>query len=240
VVWAYYDESGEYAGGGPLVRMTIGGCVSTLEKWQNFEEKWSSILSEEGLCSFHMAYFEAWEPPFDFKLSNGQRDRERHNRLLNRLLEVMVDNIEGFHGFTSYDVPKEGRKAHREAMEQCTVGAISHAIRSVAEHYRQPVNLVFAKQKHFPEPGRRHWQRYYDVKDSKIGTRTEADANSVVQLQAADLFAYEMARHVRVGRPNRYPFQQLQKGIKSRGGRLTLQVGPFKRTFTSSTPWLPR
>jgi hypothetical protein len=30
--------------------------------------------------------FEAWKPPYDFKLPNGERDNDRHKKLLNTLL----------------------------------------------------------------------------------------------------------------------------------------------------------
>jgi hypothetical protein len=72
--------------------------VAPLEKWKLFEPKCRLILAREGLESFHMADFEAWRPPFDFKLENGDRDKEKHNRLLNDLLDVMLEHIEGLYG----------------------------------------------------------------------------------------------------------------------------------------------
>jgi hypothetical protein len=33
MIWAYYDESGEYDKSGNLLNMTIGGCMSTADRW---------------------------------------------------------------------------------------------------------------------------------------------------------------------------------------------------------------
>lgn len=47
---AYFDESGTKHGGAAF---TVGGGVSTVEKWANLEEKWERIISEYGLTLFH-------------------------------------------------------------------------------------------------------------------------------------------------------------------------------------------
>lgn len=101
MIWSYYDESGEYDNSGRLLNMSIGGCVSSLVSWQAFNGAWNKALGAEGLTHFHMTDFEAWVPPFDFKLANGSRDKERHNRLLNVLLGLMLDHVEGFYAFTA-------------------------------------------------------------------------------------------------------------------------------------------
>lgn len=227
-IWAYYDESGEYAPGtGKLLKMTIGGCVSTLDKWKKFEPEWKAVLAAEGLSHFHMTDFERWKAPFDFTLADGTRDKEKHNRLLNNLLDVMAPYIEGYYGFSSWEIPDDPYKAHKAAMEQCTIGAISHAVKNLHTHYGQSIHLVFAKQRHYPRVGRQYWQFYYDRHDARIATATEADANMLPQLQAADVAAYELARRMRVDRPIRYPFKRIQQAVSARGGRLTYQLGPF-------------
>jgi hypothetical protein len=101
MVCVYYDESGEYGATGELLNMSMGGCVAPLEKWESFGESWRAALSAEGLDYFHMTEFEAWRPPFDFKLPDGNRDKEKHNRLLNSLLDLMVDHVEHFAGFAN-------------------------------------------------------------------------------------------------------------------------------------------
>jgi hypothetical protein len=108
-VWVQYDESGEYDANGNLLNMTVGGCVTRLDRWRQFDGEWTQALLDEGMppsasgkpC-FHMTDFEAWQPPFDFKLPDGSRDKAKHNRLLNALLDIMLKHIEGFHGYGAY------------------------------------------------------------------------------------------------------------------------------------------
>ena len=83
MIWGYYDESGEYADG-KLVNMTIGSCMAPFENWIAFEREWREALAKEGISAFHMTDFEAWVPPFDFKFTDGGRDKEKHNRILMR------------------------------------------------------------------------------------------------------------------------------------------------------------
>jgi len=79
VIWAYYDESGEYYRAGNLINMTMGGCIGPLDRWRDFDKAWKGALDDEGLSCFHMTDFDAWKPPFDFKLADGSRDKEKHN-----------------------------------------------------------------------------------------------------------------------------------------------------------------
>lgn len=242
VVWIYYDESGEYADGN-LLRMVIGGCAASYESWQAFDPKWRAALADEGLTVFHMSDFERWKRPFDFTLPDGTRDHVRHNRLLNRLLDLMIEHIDGLHGYMSHDVPDNRKKAHQAAMEQCMVGAISDAVKGLWGRYnQQPLNLVFAKQEHYKAPGREYWVSHYDSTDNRIGSCTSADIKNVPQLQAADIFAYECLRRFRIGRPaNRYPYLRLQAGMHAKNGALSLQVGPFSPFLTRRRwPFSPR
>jgi len=98
MIWAYYDESGEHVDG-DIVNMTVAGCVSTSEKWTVFDAQWRDFLASEGLSEFHMTDFEAWVPPFNFTLPGGGRDKEKHNRVLNGVLNLMLEHIEGFYAY---------------------------------------------------------------------------------------------------------------------------------------------
>ena len=116
VVQAYYDESGEYDRTGRLLAMSMGGCISSLSKWDGFEQAWNAVLRSEGLEWFHMADFEAWQAPFDFRLADGTRDNERHRRLLNNLLDLLLNHTECFYGFTARFIPDDPREAHSAAI----------------------------------------------------------------------------------------------------------------------------
>lgn len=239
-IWVKYDESGEYDAKGNLLNMTIGACVTRLDKWTKFDAAWTQALIDEGIPAaasgkpcFHMTDFEAWQPPFDFKLPNGDRDKERHNRLLNRLLDTMLEHIEGFHGYgavSQFDPTTNfGDVTHHALMNDCMNGAIKHAALDIWDFYGEPLNLLFAKQEHIPE---RLIAGYINVYDwgpaaGRIKSWSTGRPMDIPGLQAGDLFAYEMARAQR-DRPERYPFKRLVDGAKERGLRMTIYWGPIR------------
>jgi hypothetical protein len=67
MAWGFYDESGEYDSGGNLLYMTMGGCMSPLDKWRLFEPAWKEPLAAEGLESrrVHIIWFRG-EPDGNF------------------------------------------------------------------------------------------------------------------------------------------------------------------------------
>ncbi len=231
-MWGYYDESGEYDGKGNLLNMTIGGCFSSLERWQSFDAQWQQALADHGLTYFHMTDFEAWKPPFDFKLEGGQRDQAKHNRLLNALLDILLEHVDGFYGFGAVSMfdPEKPELSHEILMEDCIGGAIKNAVLEVADFYGEPLNLVFGKQKHFGEGKIRRYIEFYDygAAEGRIKTFSTADPKAVRPLQGADIFAYEMARAQRAGRPERYPFQRIVDGCKANNRKLIMGWGPIR------------
>ena len=231
-MWGYYDESGEYDFKGTLVNITIGGLFAPLDRWQAFDGAWQKALADEGLTYFHMSDFEAWKRPFDFKLSNGERDKAKHNRLLTALLDILLDQVDGLYAFgavSMYD-PDKPPLTHAALMEDCVGGAIKNAVLDVADFYQEPLNLVFGKQKHFGESKIRRFVDFYDYGDEqgRIRSSRMAEPKDVRPLQAADILAYEMARAQRAGRPERYPFQRLIDGAKARDLRMVMTWGPIR------------
>ncbi|MBV9862079.1 MAG: hypothetical protein JO267_08010 [Alphaproteobacteria bacterium] len=225
MIWAYYDESGEYDGDGRLLNMSIGGCVSRIEKWDSFKSAWEGALQRDGLQRFHMTDFEAWIPPYDFKCGDGSRDNARHNNILNSLLNMLLDHVEVFCAFSAGNqISGDSKKAHQYAIEDCTSSAISHAVHDLYGLYQQPINLVFAKQQHFSAAKMQEYVDLYDWGDGKgrIKTASVASPSDLPQLEAADILAYEMAREQR-SRPRRYPFTTLLAGCKARKIPMTLK-----------------
>jgi hypothetical protein len=230
MICAYYDESGEYDASGAIVNMTIGGCVSSQEKWEAFNGAWRKLLGDEGLDYFHMCEFEAWQPPFDFKLANGERDKERHKRILNTALDLMFAYIEGFYGYgaVSGDLP-EGRGKHDRLMEDCIGGAIKDVVLRVWRNYEEPIHLVFGKQPHLSEELISRYVKFYDYGEAahRTGSLTHRNTFEVPALQAADVLAYELARVQRKDRPERYPWRRLIGGAKSNQIPFSIMWGPI-------------
>jgi hypothetical protein len=236
IMWGYHEESGEYDATGRLLNMTLGGCWSPADKWLAFDMAWAKVLRDEGLAWFHMTDFEAWEPPFDFTLPDGSRDKERHNRILNSLLGIMLDHIEGFYAFGATlmfdpDAPvPPPKKAHFAQMEDCVCGAIKHAVLEAFDFYETPVHLVYAKQRHFPVAWIQRYVDFYDYGDAtgRVKSFTMADVRDIRPLQGADIWAYEAARAQRPDRPLRYPYLQIIEGCKRRGLRNMISWGPVR------------
>jgi hypothetical protein len=67
MLWAYFDESGWHAprdAGGRLKKLTVGGCTASFESWECLSLNWSSAIAAMKLSCFHMADFEARQPPY--------------------------------------------------------------------------------------------------------------------------------------------------------------------------------
>jgi hypothetical protein len=230
MAWVYHDESGEYDAKGKLINLTMGCCVSTAEKWRHLEEEWRTVLSDHGVALFHMSDFEAWRPPYDFKRADGERDYEKHNKILNFLLDLVIENVEGIHGYASTSILREGDNAHREYFEDCVIGAVKDAVLETWRHYEEPLNLVFDRQNHFPESGVKKYVTFYDFGEAsdRVGSFAIGKSHEIVALQAADLIAFEMSKYQRLDRAVRYPFERLQEAAKNRKFRMTLAWGPLR------------
>jgi hypothetical protein len=211
--------------------MTVGGCVSTSEKWKSFDVEWRLFLENEGLPNFHMTDFEKWRPPFDFMLPDGQRDKAKHNRILNTVLELILRNVEGFYAYGAVSAVFPEREInHERLMHDCVGGAIKDVFLRVAGDYDEPLNLVFGRQPHFPAS---KIDRYVEIwsygpNDGRVASVSHCATSSIPALQAADVLAYEMARAQRANRPERYPFQQLIDGAKARGIPFSITWGPIR------------
>ena len=145
VIWAYYDESGEYVDG-KIINMTVAGCVSTAKKWTVFDAKWKEFLASEGLSEFHMTDFEAWVPPFNFALPDGERDKEKHKRILNGVLDLILECVEGFYAYSAVSMYyPEREQTHGQLMDDCISVAVKGAVLDLWSDYEEPINLMFAQ-----------------------------------------------------------------------------------------------
>ncbi len=227
----YYDESGEYDGAGNILNMSMGGVVFSEEGWSAFDQEWRAMLTHEGLAEFHMAHVQAWKAPFDFTLPDGSRDKDRHQRLMNKALDVLLAYAAGFYGYAAVSAAfPERERSHEILMEDCIGGAVKDAVLRVWEEDRSPLHLVFGKQSHISEALIGKYAAFYDYEgaEGRIGKVEHLATASEPGLQAADVIAYEMGRVQREGRPERYPWKVLVEGAKKSGKPCTLTWGPIR------------
>jgi hypothetical protein len=214
MLWHYLDESGEHSPQGSLIRLTLGGGIASAEQWGQLEGPWKEALAEAGVSTFHMADFEAWAPPFDFRLSDGSRDREKHNRLLNALLDTIIAHIDQLVGFVGAE--SCGKPEFEDAYAANVAKAVKHGLID-AYQSGEPIRMVFAKHRDFKGARIAKFFEQWD-EPGRLEFGGIAEPCDLPQLQVADIVAYEMSRWFRDQRPDedRYPLRRLKEGLASK------------------------
>jgi hypothetical protein len=217
MLWGYFDESGFHDHKtGKLRRLSFGGCLASCDTWNGFKSEWKAVLAPEGIECFHMTDFEKWKEPFDFKLPDGSRDYERHNRILNGLLEVIARHVPHTYGFTR-NVSKPS-KALKDTYEGCVIDTIMHLASASAYQFNDKISIIFARHKDFALARIEQYFGFMNYGDARLGTVGIDSPANLCHLQAADIIAYEvrcMERDDEV--PRRYPLLRLQQlGCKFR------------------------
>lgn len=81
---AYFDDSGTHD---RSETVSVGGFISTPERWLKFEEEWRSALEDWGIPMFRMSKFANRARPFTYWTEEQRQQR------LSRLLEVIDRNV---------------------------------------------------------------------------------------------------------------------------------------------------
>jgi hypothetical protein len=227
--WHYLDESGDHAQDGTLTRLTLGGCVATTDAWRKFCPVWQKMLDDFQIPMFHMSDIQAWKPPFNFLLPDGQRDWPKHKALMNQALDAIIGHADEILGFVSD--PEPGKPPFEDAYESNIAKAVKEASKAVwgAEN---PLTMVFAKHKDFKAS---RIAKYFELWDDVPGLAFGgvADPMVVLPLQAADLVAYEMRCYSRKDQPEevRYGMKRLAEAF---GEKQKIKNGRFLITHVPS------
>jgi len=208
MMWAYFDESGEHdRDSGHLRRLTFGGALASCDGWLGLEPKWRAALDSEGLDTFHMTDFEAWQPPFDFRLPDGTRDYARHNGLLNKLLDAIGQHVPYTFGFTRA-VPT--RRKFRASYKAGAIDVVMHMATKSFE-FHEGLSVLFARHKDFKPQGYDEIFSFMSADYPQLRTVGSDTPACLCQLQVADVIAYEVGRMERDGVPKRYPLKRLKE-----------------------------
>jgi hypothetical protein len=182
MLYGFFDESGEHPNGADLECLTIGGCIATADEWGGFSAAWDIFREEHGVDHFH---------------ANELRDET-----LEAAANVITQHVRHLFGVSVHIPPKHRpdlgrRKPKKRALqafyEHSAVDMIWHAGRH-AGALGEDVVLVFAEHpdfslsrlaKHFGE---------FQAADPRLDSVTVGRPERMVQLQAADLVAYEVSR----------------------------------------------
>jgi Protein of unknown function (DUF3800) len=195
---AYFDESGTHDDSSNVV---MGGYIAEVDQWTEFAREWSRMKAEDNIDVFHRVAMENFKGEF----KNWSRERlvaclHNGHEIIKRRTNI---GIGGSVLHVDFDevMPDVIKRAfggpYGWLAQECLVGVGHWAI----EYKRSdPIQYVFesgARGRHqvdrmmeilYKEPF------YRDL--GKIGGWSFQPKESVIQLQSADWFAYEIYKHV--------------------------------------------
>jgi hypothetical protein len=229
VLVAYFDESYNHrTEKNPDVKLvyTVAGWISTVEKWQEFGKEWRQALRDARITDFHMKDYETRQGVYEDWITNK---RLKVLRRLHRLIKHYT--LFGFNASvhkTAFDeiMTPEAKKNIGKTPYGFDVRLCLRQIGFWADKNKvnEPIHYVFAHLN--KQGGELDWIFETCLNDPKVkdwfrmnAMWTKAFAKDVGQLQAADIFAYEINKHVvnyvsRGERPTRKSFLNLYYGQK--------------------------
>jgi hypothetical protein len=216
----------------------MGGLLSPVEKWPDFENKWNAVLKEFRLPYFHMREFEARHPVSGERMYGFKGwDNYKRKRLYGKLMRI----IQNTHAMPiGAIVPMEAYREVCGAWESFLQDPYLFAYQNVLAHttsfmevVRAPSNVkaafVFSNQVEFRH---RALELFEQIHKRGLFTKRIAyepdfrDMREIVPLQAADVVAYEMYKEYdrRIYRPNdkpRWAFPEIETMAHRHGFALT-------------------
>ncbi len=218
-VQLFLDDSGEATDPSEL-SVAVAGNLALAANWQAFQSEWSTVLGEYGIETFHMKDLQAYQKEFHSWRDKGPQYRDD---FVDLLLETMRRNALQPVG-TAIPLALQGGldDGQREALLGHGYFTALHAVFQVAANAAMPygdegLEIILAEKKKFIGKARTVFQRIREshVYGSKLASLdTYGNPNELVQLQAADLVAWEMTRFYR--EPGRPTLEKLE-GIGTQG-----------------------
>jgi hypothetical protein len=139
MITAYFDASESQQG---TRVMTIGGCVSTVSKWEKFEIEWNAVLKKYDVPYLHMKEFNGCTGVFSQWKDRKDRDELKKN-LLTELIAVAKKRINK--GFSSSVRCIDFEEVNRDFMLREKWGSEYSLIGMAVV-----ASVVKWKEKHFP------------------------------------------------------------------------------------------
>ena len=204
----YCDDSGTDASSD----VAVAGCyVSTVEQWEHFKRNWQEINDREKFGVFHMADFVARKKQFG---RPEWQDKAKRDRTIRALISTIKTRIRiGFAAAiqkSAYDEVVASDEALRQRLGTNHYAFAIRLCTSLVDTWRQkhgykePIQYVFDRM----SKGRRDIDAMFNILVSgqtaalhRYGVYADCwsfqDKSQVVQLQAADIWAYENLRYMR-------------------------------------------
>lgn len=189
----YLDESGTHKGTDTL---SVGGYVATVEQWGHLAREWRDLLRAEGVTMFHMADLESMLG--EFRGWNKSRQIgviSRIHGIIHRRVRIGVSSavIKSHYDKKSSSI-KDSYGEHYYTF--CALDCMRHVANWADERsYNEPIHYVFEQGAVGEKELRKKLEMFNADEESRaiyrLGGWDFADKREVVQLQAADVIAYE-------------------------------------------------
>ena len=209
VLHGYFDESGTHSNSKAI---SVAGYLATSDQWQKFDVEWKQAMEDFELEFFHMTDFVARRAPYD-KWDDDQR-RER----LSRLIELINGNVFAGIGF-ALPMSEYYKAFSKRAKEYCggayglaaTVCFMDAAMAVKDEHPKARIAYIFEQG----VKGRGQVMKIFDHAcddpklrdDRRLLSLKYENKRDFRPLQAADILAYELYRHlpIQIGESQQSP-----------------------------------
>lgn len=214
-LWSYFDESGHSEDPNVSV-LSVGGAVSSVGGWKRLVPEWISVLEEFSVSQLHMRDFAHSKREF----AGWTEDKRR--AFLSRLVEIMTRDIDAYIGRVM-DLPDDWRQSPLELRERlkdpyhgCFIFCVTTAM-SYTKKFdpAEQLNVVTA---HHPEYSGWANDVFQAMREEpggqRLGSLSFDTPAELVQLQTADLVAYELRHYTTENRrkgksAERWALQQL-------------------------------
>ena len=229
MLWAYFDDSRAEDLGGECV--ALAGPIGSLEGWCRLLPEWQRIVTDSGMSWFHAYEWKAKEKEL--------RDHWAELiALMNRHLIAYVGCVVPGHvakqlemwrredqrGVSGNDVTAQWEREwiarERAPIGLCLAWCFALAVGVATRRPQDKVATLFAKTDKLRSAEEwigRILVLIHDEGGRHLGpARFELDPREVVQLQVADLVAFEATAYRRVGENVRWQYQLLRSKLKVR------------------------
>jgi len=200
----YFDDSGTHAGSSVCM---LAGLISSTDHWDRFEHDWKARLltrRDQGITWFHA--FDCEHGFNEFKST----DRPLRESFAFGLSNVICKYADGIVGLSSA-VRRDDWDMHAPEFlkERCRYEpynfVVEHCLQQIAKWSidqvnGEPVALVFARRRESDAVSEAIHSTYRNGETYQLpglGALALANPRLVVQLQAADLFAYEIFQYAK-------------------------------------------
>ena len=238
---AYFDESGKDRSHARV--FTLAGYIATVGRWKKFQRLWQRMLNEEGLDHFHMTDLESFKKQFH---PDKGWDKERQIRVIKRAHAIIkrhtLQDFDISLIWEHFDIAIQSYK--RPIPPPAYAVLVNAMISRTAEWahkkgYTEPIEYVFeniegagwvveARRKILNSPSIR--------RDLLIGDINFKNKRQFVQLQAADINAYETWKQMEnriIGDQSRETRKSI-RNLKEREGNFAV----YRFTLESLTDYI--